>query len=277
MLAPGTYAGIKERKDKHIQVKNLGSKDGRRVASIHLTLCGDSDQQMLRPLIVFKGKGRVFDRECEHYHPEVKVMFQPNAWLDSAILKRWYEEELIPHKCNVVGQHKALLLLDNLAAQRDAECLQLLKDNGIECFFGPSKLTHRWQPVDMGFGAHFKALVSQGLENYLDANPDFADNLEHGRLDARAERILLSQLVGEAFNEISQAKFRKGQHRYFEKTGCLITLDGSDDHLIQIEGLDGYKPYPAFGASVRFGGSRRQQHGDDPDGQRPGHFAHHPA
>eukprot|EP00438_Fugacium_kawagutii_P024600 Skav200068 [mRNA] locus=scaffold838:156307:158572:- [translate_table: standard] len=85
----------------------------------------------------------------------------------------------------------------------------------------------------------------RGLENYLDANPDFADNLEHGRLDARAERILLSQLVGEAFNEISQAKFRKGQHRYFEKTGCLITLDGSDDHLIQIEGLDGYKPYPA--------------------------------
>lgn len=123
---------------------------------------------MFRPLIVFKGEGRVFDRECEHYHADVKIMFQPNAWLYSAILKKWYEEEFIPHKCNVVGQREALLLLDNLAAHRDVGCLQLLKDNGVECFFGPSKLTRRWQPVDMGCGASFKVLVSQGLENYFE-------------------------------------------------------------------------------------------------------------
>jgi hypothetical protein len=35
---------------------------------------------------------------------------------------------------------------------------------------------------------------------------------------------------------------------YFEKTGCLLTLDGSNDHLVRIEGLPEYRPtfvYPA--------------------------------
>ena len=29
---------------------------------------------------------------------------------------------------------------------------------------------------------------------------------------------------------------------YFERTGCLLTLDGSEDHRVNIEGMPDYKP-----------------------------------
>ena len=42
-------------------------------------------------------------------------------------------------------------------------------------------------------------------------------------------------------------KYKDCRRRFFERTGCLITADGSDDHKIVPEGLPNYKvPPPAL-------------------------------
>ncbi|CAE7802715.1 TIGD1, partial [Symbiodinium necroappetens] len=245
LMPDHTYAGVAERKEGRVAVDNPGKHGNKRVATLHLTLCGDEESELLRPLLIFKGKGRVLDKEVAFYHSSVKVAFQENAWLDLPVLKTWYTEEFLPYKQDKVGDARALLLLDNLSTQRDEGLLKMLQAKNVECFFGPANLTHRWQPVDQGFAAHFKSLMMQGLEAYLDKNPDVATDFESGNMEARNERILLTQIVGEAFLEICDAKYNRGRRAYWEKTGCLIARDGSTDEFMKIEGLGkDYKPFP---------------------------------
>ena len=52
---------------------------------------------------------------------------------------------------------------------------------------------------------------------------------------------MITKFVGSAWEKIfSRSDF--SADIYFQRTGCLLTLDGSDDHLVNIEGLKDYKP-----------------------------------
>ena len=66
------------------------------------------------------------------------------------------------------------------------------------------------------------------------------ENLElwHDKLSAIKRRILMTKWTGKAWRELRQDKlfFKK----LFQKTGCLMTIDGTDDELIRPQGLDGY-------------------------------------
>ena len=65
-------------------------------------------------------------------------------------------------------------------------------------------------------------------------------------LSARERRILITHWVGKAWEKIHEASenYSKCLWRYFEKTGCLITADGSGDEKINPEGLQDYKVPP---------------------------------
>ena len=73
------------------------------------------------------------------------------------------------------------------------------------------------------------------------------DNLEkreNGKLSASDKRILIMQWVGAAWEKLfSDDSYHPD--RYFERTGCLLTLDGSEDDKVNIQGLPKYKPPPA--------------------------------
>jgi len=60
------------------------------------------------------------------------------------------------------------------------------------------------------------------------------------RLGAKERRILLTHWIGEAYNRFLSPEYDTWRYRCFEKTGCLITADGSEDSKIQPEGLNGY-------------------------------------
>ena len=73
------------------------------------------------------------------------------------------------------------------------------------------------------------------------------DNLqkwEDGKITASEKRILITKWVGEAWDIIFKSG-KYNQDKFFEHTGCLLTLDGSEDHLIKIQRLPDYKPPPA--------------------------------
>ena len=67
-------------------------------------------------------------------------------------------------------------------------------------------------------------------------------------LSARERRILLTQWVGKSWEKIhdENSSYQNCLWRYFEKTGCLLTADGSDDCKVNPEGLENYVvPPPA--------------------------------
>ena len=60
------------------------------------------------------------------------------------------------------------------------------------------------------------------------------------KLDVKARRILITHWVGEAYQRLMGDEYAQTWWRSFEKTGCLITADGSEDHKINPEGLPNY-------------------------------------
>ena len=61
---------------------------------------------------------------------------------------------------------------------------------------------------------------------------------EDGKHTASDKRILITQWVGSAWEKLfTNESFHSD--RYFEHTGCLLTLDGSEDDKVNIHN---YKP-----------------------------------
>ena len=56
-------------------------------------------------------------------------------------------------------------------------------------------------------------------------------------MTASDRRVLISHWLGEAHRKIVNTVYDRVRYRSFEKTGCLITADGSEDSKIQPEGL----------------------------------------
>ena len=66
------------------------------------------------------------------------------------------------------------------------------------------------------------------------------DNLElwHNKITARQRRILMTKGTGAACRVLLKEKeFIK---RIFQKTGCLISIDGNDDNMTNPQGLEDY-------------------------------------
>ena len=85
-----------------------------------------------------------------------------------------------------------------------------------------------------------KLLISREFENWLEVDENL-DKWENGSISASEKRILITEFVGAAWHKLfSWADFKPVS--YFQRTGCLLTLDGSEDNLLKIEGAPTYKP-----------------------------------
>ena len=171
----------------------------------------------------------------------VNVMFQKKAWADRQFIFQWAEKHFCPLlKQNVPPQLENVYFCDNLDAQLQQGFLDLLKS--VNCFrwLLPKKSTSETQPVDAGLGRLVNFFVGKEFEDWLELD----DNLhlwETGKLSASEKRILVTKFVGAAWDHI----FLSGKYNpaaFFEKTGCLLTLDGSEDAKVKIEGCPSTSP-----------------------------------
>ena len=119
--------------------------------------------------------------------------------------------------------------------------------NGV-VWFGVPGATDIWQPVDSGFGQMLKSKINSLQEEWLQQE----ENIDHWMgnieqpLNVRQRRILITHWVDNAYNIIMGEEYAKTRYRCFEKTGCLITVDGSEDEKIQPEGRITKLCCPAF-------------------------------
>ena len=102
-----------------------------------------------------------------------------------------------------------------------------------------------WQPVDGGYAATLKTLINQEFFNWLHDE----DNVEkwygaESHITASEKRILITKWAGNAYRQLNRPSYEKFRWRLFEKTGCLITANGSEDDKINPEGLPNYKVPP---------------------------------
>lgn len=191
--------------------------------------------------IIFRGQGkRISQDEKSAWHKEVDVFFQPNAWLDQNVCKKWCDESLLPF----VKEQKLdrfVLLLDNLKGQMQDDFKDSVsKAHGL-LWYGLPGATNLWQPVDAGYAASLNALIAIEHRQWLDT--DNHSERWFGNEEpytAKERRILTTQWAGDAWIALSSPKYDKQRKKCWSMTGCLVTADGSEDELVKPKGLDHY-------------------------------------
>ena len=65
----------------------------KRQCSVQLTIFADGVPRV-RPLVIFRGKGlRITRKEQEAWDRRVQVAFQPKAWCDESMIRKWISEQ----------------------------------------------------------------------------------------------------------------------------------------------------------------------------------------
>ena len=195
--------------------------------------------KLMQCVIIFRGTGkRISKVEKKANDPRVDVFFQKNAWADSdfcmAWAKRGFRKSLMQGGGGVPVE-ESLLTLDNLHGQTTEKFKAYKKK---ECntlvWHYPGGCTGALQPIDAGLGALIKVEVGKQLDIWLE-NGDNLERWESNALTASDRRVLLTKWVATAVDIVdNRPNYR---FRLFEKTGGLMTADGTCDDRINLEGL----------------------------------------
>ena len=134
---------------------------------------------------------------------------------------------------------RSILIMDNLHAQTTDEFNEYLaKHCNTLAWYGPSECTDGVQPVHTEAGRFLKVEVGRQMDIWLEQS-DNLERWETASLTASDRRVLITQWMGAAMARLnSQQAYRYG---LFETCGMAMTVDGSGDDRITLEGLD--KPY----------------------------------
>lgn len=91
--------------------------------------------------------------------------------------------------------------------------------------------------IDTGCGKMLKTKIEEAINRLLKEG----DNLDlwHDKLTAKHRRILMTKWKAATWR--GQRKDKPFFKKLFQKTGCLITVNGTDDDLVEPQGLDGYE------------------------------------
>ena len=104
---------------------------------------------------------RISSKEQESWDHRVQVAFQPNAWCDEAMMKKWINVQwgnifLNPPAPGSTGK---ILVADVHRAQQTDDVKALLKKKKTELVYVSPGCTSRIQPLDVSFHKPFKGVV----------------------------------------------------------------------------------------------------------------------
>ena len=164
------------------------------------------------------------------YDRRVRVVFQKKAWCDEQVMLGWIQQQW-----KTVCDGDMLLVLDVHKAEKTDTVAEKFLSRKTSTVYIPPGCTSIIQPLDVSINAPFKAIVNRLATDH------WAQNLQayvEGTISASQRRVLLSQWVGQAWEELSANK--EMIKRSFKKCGISVPIDGSKDDEIKIEGLDEY-------------------------------------
>ena len=216
-------------------MKSLGSGLDKRQATVQLTVHADGKPQT-PPMVVFRGKGlRINSQERNRWDKRVVVKFQENAWVNEDISLRWAQ--------SIWRQptfEPRLLILDVHTAQKTPAFLHALSLRHTIPAFVPPGCTSLVQPLDVALNKPFKNLVDAQYNQHFEAN---LDAWALGKISASERRILMTRWIGAAW-ETFCSQYKHVIIASFVKCGIALPIDGSQDTLINIRGLNEYSIPP---------------------------------
>ena len=184
--------------------------------------------------IVFNGKDtRIREDEKKAWHQAVRVFFQENAWVDTSVACQWMENTLTPFiKEENVNS-------DNLTVQTSYPFKDAVSEEHGVAWDGLRNAIELWQPVDAGVAQTLKQLVRQAHREWLNFDDNADRWLGHeNTFSAMERRILITYYSDVAWTKFTtDEKYAQVIYNAFVRTGCLLTVDGSRDHLVQPQAL----------------------------------------
>ena len=151
----------------------------------------------VKPLVIFRGTGkRITLRERLKYDRRVGVRFQEKVWCDEKVMTDWVRNFWKP---NVHGE--MLLTLDQHKAQKTPSVISKLKDEcNTTTVLIPPGCTSLVQPLDVVFNGPFKKAVDNLATAHVESH---ISSYVHGSFTASDRRILLTEWIGKAWEEVS--------------------------------------------------------------------------
>ena len=150
---------------------------------------------------------------------------------------KWTNDILTPS--NLDNGVQQIVFADNVNFQTLQSFHQLCREkaNVIVYMFPPNQ-TDKVQPRDQREGYMMKTKIGHYLDEWLEDEENF--DKWHRTTSAKEKRILMTKWVGQAWEELNE-DYSGMRRKFFQKSGCLMTADGTVDDKIQPEGFQNHK------------------------------------
>ena len=124
------------------------------------------------------------------WHPDVDVLWQENAWADTAVSVNWVNTTLKPEVENL---EKHVLFFDNLTAQQADDSKKAVSNLKGVVWYGLKNATDLWQVVDAGIAQTLKILTGYNYQKWLDEGDNIDIWFVHQKgLTTMERRILIT-------------------------------------------------------------------------------------
>ncbi|KAF4795128.1 pogo transposable element with KRAB domain-like protein [Turdus rufiventris] len=120
--------------------------------SFTVVLSVSSDEQKLRPMVIFKRKELPKDK----FPKGINVAVNPKGWMDEQVMKTWLTEVYAGRPGGFFHLLLGLLIFDSMCAHKTDSVKAMVKNMNSELAVKPSGLTKEVQPLDIGIICSFK-------------------------------------------------------------------------------------------------------------------------
>ena len=160
-----------------------------------LVLCVFADGfNRVPPLIIFHGKGNVYEKEKDLYHPGILVEFNDEAYMNGELFYEYMRDYVLP----VLEGRPSLFALDLCSAHTTEPVMELFHSNSIVPSLIPAGCTSLLQPLDVSVNKPLKGKIRE-LTDEVILDCESVESFEKWSVGQR--RILTTNCVGETWYE----------------------------------------------------------------------------
>ena len=237
-----TYAEVGS---KRVWLVGCKQDDGKRFCTLQVAArCSNGSpdlprREQPRLSVIFRGTGsRISPEERAAWHPDVWVRFQKKAWADEAVCEDYALVEMaeITAAARLAGR-ESVAIFDNLHGQTTETHLRNLARNRCKRHLLPSNTTDELQLVDAGVGHALKTEMAHLHDDWLSKDGNLELWTTATNFPAWRKRVLVTWLAAQAWENVCR---RFDFEAAATRLGMRMTIDGSGDELIQMQGVERY-------------------------------------
>ncbi|CAF1522407.1 unnamed protein product [Rotaria sordida] len=167
-----------------------GHLDDKRFATVILCVFPEGNHR-IKPVLLFKGTGKVAVKEEQHYSSHVKVFFTPKSVINIPTMEKYINWWLK----NVKDGNRKLFITDSCNSHLNDNLTKKMRDNGVCLAIIPKGCTQYIQLLDVHVFSAFKNHYYDCAEEYLELN---GPRLKL-KLSSSQKRILCTRLTAAAW------------------------------------------------------------------------------